>query len=166
MFDLLLYKSHLTHTVLTVLSLNTPIMCRVCVFMYTEQVHAHTNTHTDTQEGECWAEMQVLSSKSYNLAGKPTFISALFIIFICSFELTCDNLSSQLTCSDSHASAESLLIRSKHGITYGINSSRCHVFIYLLGLRVTRASVIISPVRVLFFFCQLRDLGISQALPG
>lgn len=88
--------------------------------MYTE----HTGRENKTT--------QVLSTKFYNLAGKLTFISTLFIILICSFELTCNNLSSCITCSNSHTSAESLLICPKHGITYGINSC--------LSLSICRAS--------------------------
>lgn len=95
------------------------------------------------------------------------FIRALLITFICAFELTWNNFGSGLTCSDGHESAQPRLTPLKHDITYGINGSCCYVSIYLPGLRVTGAGVIISSVRVLYFFlCQLRALSTSQASLG
>lgn len=121
---------------------------------------AHTHYRHAWRESK---ETQVLSKKSHIPAGNPTFIWEPFIRLICSFKLTWNNFGSRLTCSDSHASAETRLIPSQHGITYGINGSHYRVSIYLPGLRVTRADAIISPVRVLYFFlCQLRALGTSQ----
>lgn len=71
-------------------------------------------------------EMQMLSKYSYS-GWKPNIFLHPFHQIICSFQLTRNNWSSRLTCSDRRASAESCLIPSQYGFTYGISASHLNL---------------------------------------